>query len=117
MQLLSQLALVGAFVMTTMVRAEAADDNLPFTILSDGATTCGEFIAEPGGQSLRASWALGYVTGRNVAAPAPERMAGSSYQKPATVIGWLRAYCGAHALQKLVTAAEFLRADFLKSER
>jgi hypothetical protein len=41
--------------------AGAVDVNsAPFQILSEGATTCGEFVAEPSMQSARMAWVLGY---------------------------------------------------------
>jgi hypothetical protein len=61
--------------------------------LSDGATTCGEFIAQPGMQAARTEWVLGYISGRNREASSPrDRFVGSSFQQPTTVIGWLTSY-------------------------
>lgn len=85
-------------------------------ILSEGATTCGEYTAEPAKEMLRASWVLGYISGANSRSPMPEAFAGSSFQMPATVIGWLQSYCTAHPLDVMVNASEALRRDFLAHE-
>jgi hypothetical protein len=87
------------------------------TILSEGASTCGEYTAEPAKQIIRASWVLGYISGANSRAPMAEAFAGSSFQMPATVVGWLQSYCASHPLDVMVTAAEALRRDFLTHER
>lgn len=70
-----------------------------WVVLSEGATTCGEFIAEPGMQTSRMEWILGYISGRNREATSPhDRFIGRSFQQPATVIGWLQGYCRLHSL-------------------
>jgi hypothetical protein len=92
-------------------------NNAEWTILSEGATTCGEFIAEPGMQGVRMEWVLGYISGRNrEATSSRDRLIGSSFQQPATVIGWLQSYCRLHSLDALVKAADDLRADFQRHE-
>jgi hypothetical protein len=98
--------------------AGAAEERFPgySVVLSEGMSTCGEFIAEPQMQTVRLSWVLGYITGRNVSAPPGKGMTGSSFQQPATAIGWLNSYCTAHALDTLVIAAERLREDFVRQE-
>lgn len=94
--------------------ARALDDWL---ILSEGATTCGEFIAQPGMQTVRMEWVLGYISGRNREAISPrERMIGSSFQQPAAVLGWLQSYCQFHSLDTLAKAADNLRSDFQRHE-
>jgi hypothetical protein len=94
------------------------DVNLsPFFTLSEGATTCGEFIAQPTMQTVRMAWVVGYISGRNREAISPrERTIGSSFQQPATVIGWLQSYCQSHSLEPLTAAADALRADFQRHE-
>jgi hypothetical protein len=88
-----------------------------FLTLSEGATTCGEFIAQPGMQVVRMEWALGYISGRNREALSPrERWVGSSFQQPNTVIGWLQSYCRSHSLDPLFVAADDLRADLQRQE-
>ena len=58
-------------------------NNAEWTILSEGATTCGEFIAEPGMQGVRMEWVLGYISGRNrEATSSRDRLIGSSFQQP-----------------------------------
>jgi hypothetical protein len=90
----------------------------PFYTLSEGATTCGEFIAQPAMQAVRVAWVLGYISGRNREAISPrERFIGSSFQQPATVLGWLQSYCQSHSLDPLLVAADELRADFQRHER
>jgi hypothetical protein len=98
--------------------ATALDVNrAPFRTLSEGATTCGEFIAEPWMQSARMEWVLGYISGRNREGSSPdERNIGSSFQEPATVIAWLQNYCQVHSLDRLLNAADHLRADFQRHE-
>jgi hypothetical protein len=98
--------------------ATALDVNrAPFRTLSEGATTCGEFVAEPWMQSARMEWVLGYISGRNRESSSPdERNIGSSFQEPATVIAWLQNYCQAHSLDRLLNAADHLRADFQRHE-
>lgn len=95
----------------------------PIVVLSEGQTTCGEYVAEPQKRVVRGAWVLGFISGvnagmaRNGSAPEAERMAGRSFQQPATVDGWLQIYCSAHPLDGLVTAAEKLRRDFIEHER
>jgi hypothetical protein len=90
----------------------------PFYTLSEGATTCGEFIAQPAMQAVRTAWVLGYISGRNREAISPrERLIGSSFQQPATVLAWLQSYCQSHSLDTLLVAADELRADFQRHER
>jgi len=68
--------------------------DVEWLMLSEGATTCGEFIAEPGMQNVRMEWVLGYISGRNrEATSSRDRFIGRSFQQPATVIGWLQSYC------------------------
>jgi hypothetical protein len=86
-------------------------------VLSEGASTCGEYMQEPEKQEIRMEWVLGYITGVNSRAPSPESIVGSSFQMPATVIGWLRSYCSYHPLDIMAAAAEALRRDFLNHER
>lgn len=98
-------------------------NHRPFEILSEGASTCGEYVAEPEKQIVRMEWVLGYkwvlgyISGANSRAPSSEAMAGSSFQMPVTVLGWLKSYCTSHPLEAMVTAAETLRRDFLAYER
>ena len=110
---------VVAVVMLFSSRSAGAVDvnSAPFQILSEGATTCGEFVAEPSMQSARMAWVLGYISGRNREAVSPDnRTIGSSFQRPATVIAWLQHYCQLHSLDMLVYAADKLRADFQRHE-
>jgi hypothetical protein len=86
-------------------------------ILSEGASTCGEYIQEPQKQAIRMEWVLGYISGVNSRTSLPESTAGSSFQMPATVIGRLQSYCSSHPLEIMATAAEALRRDFLNHER
>ena len=92
-------------------------------ILSEGATTCGEFIAQPAMQTIRMEWVLGYISGvnagisRSAKASQAETMAGQSFERTETAIGWLQGYCSAHPLDVLVSAAEALRNDFMRHER
>jgi len=88
----------------------------PYMVLSDGASTCGEYVAEPQNRELRVEWVLGYISGLNAGATGMGRLAGKSFQKPSTVDGWLQSYCTSHSLDTLVSAAMALRADFLKHE-
>jgi hypothetical protein len=110
------VVLIGASVLLS-VPISAKDNHSPFMVLSEGASTCGEFVAEPEKQAMRMEWVLGYISGRNLEAPSAERFAGRSFQKPATVIGWLQTYCGSRAMQPLFQAGEDLRAEFLRQER
>jgi hypothetical protein len=98
--------------------AHALDVNrAPFQVLSEGATTCGEFVAQPWMQSARMEWVLGYISGRNREAISPgDRAIGSSFQQPETVIAWLQNYCRVHSLDVLIDAADHLRADFQRHE-
>lgn len=92
-------------------------NNAVWVDLSEGATTCGEFIAQPGMRAVRMEWVLGYISGRNRQANSPrERSIGSSFSQPATVIGWLQSYCRVHGLGTLTEAADDLRADFQRHE-
>jgi hypothetical protein len=86
-------------------------------ILSEGPSTCGEYIAEPAKRVIRMEWVLGYISGTNTRGPVAEQDAGSSFQMPATVDGWLLSYCTSHPLESMVLAAELLRRDFLARER
>jgi hypothetical protein len=87
-----------------------------FVSLSDGQSTCGEFIAEPEKRAIRAEWILGFITGVNTRAIPPYREVGTSFGQVATVIGWLQSYCDLHSLDTMVTAAEALRRDFIAHE-
>lgn len=113
----SLLALVAAIILFPFA-AHALDANHePFNILSEGASTCGEFIAEPQMQTIRMEWILGYISGRNKEAALPrDRLIGRSFERTNTVLGWLQSYCQTHSLNILVKAADDLRADFQKHE-
>jgi hypothetical protein len=107
-------------VLAVSANAQASNiiDNTPSLVLSDGATTCGEYIAEPDVRTLRAAWVLGYISGRNRQAISPQdRMIGTSFDKPAALKGWLLNYCQSHSLDDLNRAADDLRAEFLKREQ
>ena len=75
----SLLALVVAIILFPFA-AHALDANRePFYILSEGATTCGEFTTEPETQTIRMEWILGYISGRNREAALPrDRLIGRS---------------------------------------
>jgi hypothetical protein len=103
------LALVACFAVTS---AEAADTrDTPYFLLSEGSTTCGEYIAQPELKAARLEWVLGYISGRNRESRGAERMAGTTLKMPATTVVWLEHYCPAHALDMLATAADKLRAE------
>lgn len=89
----------------------------PFFTLSEGATTCGEFIAQPQMQTIRMAWVLGYISGRNREAASPrDRLIGRSFEMPETVLGWLQSYCQAHSFETFLKAADDLRADCQRHE-
>ena len=89
-----------------------------YSVLSNGYITCGEFLSDnPGSQAADAVWVLGYITGRNRDSPAGSRNAGTSFTAPSSVTAWLQNYCQTHALDRLVEAADALRAEFLRRER
>ena len=98
------------------------ESYLPSQILSEGATTCGEFTTQAEMQASRMEWVLGYISGINAGialrgeTSAAERLAGRSFQYPATVIGWLQSYCSTRPLDILATAAIQLRRDFIQHE-
>src|SRR5215469_13308152 len=98
--------------------AHAFDVNRDrFYVLSEGATTCGEFVAQPQMQTIRMEWVLGYISGRNREAASPrDRLIGHSFERTDTVLGWLQSYCQTHSLNTLVNAADDLRADFRRHE-
>src|SRR5690242_15888106 len=61
-------ALLSLLLVLCQTSADAADGPFPqenTVVLSEGASTCGEFIAEPQMQLVRLSWVLGYISGRN----------------------------------------------------
>lgn len=105
--------LAATLLVTGAHEAQAQHEAM---ILSEGNSSCGEYIAEPAKQGVRSSWVLGYISGANSRGPITEALAGSSFQMPATVIGWLQTYCASHPLDPIVTAAEQLRRDFLAHE-
>src|SRR5215472_7811149 len=114
------LAAVSLCLVAISSAADAQDVATPrgiFEVLSEGASTCGEYISEPGKQVIRMEWVLGYISGANSRSPPGEVSAGSSFQMPATVLGWLQSYCTSHPLDPMVSAAEVLRSDFLARER
>jgi hypothetical protein len=89
----------------------------PFYTLGEGATTCGEFVAQPQMQTIRTEWVLGYISGRNREAASPGgRLIGRSFGRTDTVLGWLQSYCQAHSFDTLLKAADDLRADFQRHE-
>jgi hypothetical protein len=114
----TSLTALAAVTIFLPFAARALDVNRePFYILSEGATTCGEFVAQPQTQTIRMSWVLGYVSGRNREAASPrDRLIGRSFERTDSVLGWLQSYCQAHSLDTLVNAANDLRADFQKHE-
>jgi hypothetical protein len=113
----SLTALAAATILIPFA-ARALDVNRdPFYTLSEGATTCGEFVAQPQMQTIRIEWILGYISGRNREAASPQdRLIGRSVERTDTVLGWLQSYCQAHSLDPLVKAADDLRADFQRHE-
>jgi hypothetical protein len=109
------VVLATCFLPTLAVALDVS--RAPFRTLSEGATTCGEFVSQPWMQSARMEWVLGYISGRNREAISPhERNIGSSFQEPATVIAWLQNYCQVHTLDRLLNAADQLRDDFQRHE-
>jgi len=107
---------LATFFLPTLAVARDVS-QAPFRTLSEGATTCGEFVSQPWMQSARMEWVLGYISGRNREAISPhERNIGSSFQEPATVIAWLQNYCQVHTLDRLLNAADQLRDDFQRHE-
>jgi hypothetical protein len=116
---MSRTLVVVSAVLAVSTSALAVDRTDPgFEILSEGATTCGEYIAQPATRGARMEWVLGYISGRNREAASPrERMIGTSFDKPATIDGWLLSYCQSHSLDTMNQAADDLRADFLKREQ
>src|SRR5437764_12556041 len=109
-------SIVGIFIAVALFAphtVHGSDVNRePFRTFGEGGTTCGEFIAQPGiMQTVRMEWVLVYISGRNREAALPrERDIGTSFQQPATVIGWLQSYCRSHSLDTLISAADNLRA-------
>jgi hypothetical protein len=111
---------LSLFFVAISTKADAQDTAARrqiILILSEGMSTCGEYIAEPWKQSIRMEWVLGYISGANSRSPPGEASAGSSFQMPATVLGWLQSYCTSHPLDVMASAAEALRRDFLSRER
>jgi hypothetical protein len=107
---------MAAFWLTSAVHAFDVTRE-PFYTLSEGGTTCGEFIAQPQMQTIRMEWVLGYISGRNREAASPrERFIGRSFERTDTVLGWLQSYCRSHSLGPLFKAADDLRADFERHE-
>ena len=118
----NNLFIIAATFVSSVIPVSAERGFPTVEILSEGNTTCGEFTTQPVMQSVRMAWVLGYISGVNAGltrnpeiAPA-ERMAGRSFQQPATVLGWLQSYCLAHPLDALVIAATELRKDFIRHE-
>lgn len=88
-----------------------------YVILSNGQITCGDFLSDnPSTQASDTEWVLGYISGLNKSAPVGSRNAGASFTTPASVTAWLQNYCRTHALDFLPSAAEALRAEFLRRE-
>jgi hypothetical protein len=85
----SKLFAVVLVVPALLLAGPAAAQGV--AILSEGNSTCGEYIAEPVKQSIRMERVLGYISGVNSRAHASEATAGSSFQMPATVIDGFRA--------------------------
>jgi hypothetical protein len=101
-----------------IARADDINPNRNFFLLSEGGTTCGEYVAQSGPQQIvRMEWVLGYISGQNSEGTSERsRNVGSSFQKPATVIAWLNSYCQSHSLDLLVQAGDALRQDFIRHE-
>jgi hypothetical protein len=114
----ASLTALAAATIFLPVAAHALDLNHePFYALGEGATTGGEFVAQPQMQTIRMEWVLGYISGRNrEAASQRDRLIGRSFERTDTVLGWLQSYCQAHSLDTLVKAADDLRADFQRHE-
>ena len=98
--------------------ARAQDTPTPGAManLSEGDTTCGEFVAEPLKVNARMEWVLGFLSGANSRAAPPYKLIGRSFQQPATVVGWLQSYCALHSLDTMLAAAEALRRDYYQHE-
>ena len=90
----------------------------PFSVLSNGQDSCGEFLAgNPQHQQLDLVWILGFISGANSrGATASEREVGSSLRDPFAVQAWVQQYCRTHAFDYLPQAAEALRNEFAKRE-
>jgi hypothetical protein len=89
-----------------------------FSVLSDGATTCGEFVAA--NQNDRAGmleWVFGFLSGLNAGSAGKMRYVGHTMRAPQTVSVWLTSYCEQHALDNLTGAALALRVDYIAHER
>lgn len=111
------LVVLAVLAASTSANAFDVTDN-SFLVLSEGASTCGEYISEPTFRTSRMTWVLGYISGRNrQSASLQDRNIGTSFNKPAAVDGWLLSFCQFHSLDTLVKAADALRADFLKREQ
>src|SRR5690242_11686961 len=117
--------MIKSFLVVLAVALSAPDaargfdvNRAPFQPVGEAATTCGEFIAQPGNmQIMRMEWVLGYISGRNREATSPsERLIGSSVQQSDTIIAWLRNYCQTHSLDMLISAADHLRTDLQRHE-
>jgi hypothetical protein len=114
------VALFASLMLGSVQAAFAAASNprdAPFFAVGDATTTCGEFTAQPEATEKRLDWVLGYISGRNREALGSERETGDpSLKMPATVLGWLESYCGSHALDTLIFAADRLRSETIKRE-
>ena len=106
---LNHLFIIAATFVSSVIPVSAERGFPTVEILSEGNTTCGEFTTQPVMQSVRMAWVLGYISGVNAGlarnpeiAPA-ERMAGRSFQQPATVLGMA---------PKLLSGASFGRLGY-----
>ena len=114
-----RIKIIGTFALVSLaatVHAAEPQDTTPFFVLSEGVTTCGEFISQPQNRNHRIEWVLGFISGLNAGANGPNREVGHSLEDAATVDGWLQSYCSAHALDRLVAAGLHLREDFVRHE-
>lgn len=106
-----------ALTMSVATAIAADNPDQPYIVLSNGQTTCGEYLKDTELQvRVDVEWVLGYISGVNRFAPANTRMAGSSYREPEAVTAWLANYCRAHALDLLAKAADELRQEFIRRE-
>jgi hypothetical protein len=102
-------ACAAVVMMASPAPALSASPPAPIAVLAYGADSCGQYIdASQSEDDLYLSWALGFISGANIADTGAGRMAGEHWDEPSMAM-WLGNFCSQHPLVPFVRAVESLR--------
>jgi len=102
-------AATGLALILSGALSASASPSQPIMVLSYGMDSCGRFVkADESEKQLYLVWALGFISGANIADNGEGRMAGQSWDEQGATV-WLEHYCTEHPLQNFFTAASQFR--------